>query len=80
VLPADGEDPGCTLVELGMAWAFVRYSRDYFDAETQARPCRAARSCSSRPYKDCRTSIDVSRYSLAPRLVPLRVSNIVSGS
>ena len=33
-----------------------------------------------RRYKDCRTSIEVIRYSLAPRLVPLLVSNIVSGS
>ena len=25
------------MVQLGMAWAFVRYSRDYVDIETQAR-------------------------------------------
>jgi endonuclease YncB( thermonuclease family) len=25
------------MVQLGMAWAFVRYSRDYVDQEAQAR-------------------------------------------
>jgi endonuclease YncB( thermonuclease family) len=34
---ADGVDLGRTTVELGMAWAFVRYSRDYVEAETQAK-------------------------------------------
>jgi endonuclease YncB( thermonuclease family) len=34
---ADGEDLGRAMVQLGMAWAFVRYSRDYFDQEAQAR-------------------------------------------
>jgi endonuclease YncB( thermonuclease family) len=34
---ADGEDLGRTMVQLGMAWAFVRYSRDYVDVETQAK-------------------------------------------
>jgi endonuclease YncB( thermonuclease family) len=34
---ADGKDLGRTMVQLGMAWAFVRYSRDYVDVETQAR-------------------------------------------
>jgi endonuclease YncB( thermonuclease family) len=33
---ADGEDLGRMMVQLGMAWAFVRYSRDYFDQEAQA--------------------------------------------
>jgi hypothetical protein len=28
---------GRTMVERGMAWAFVRYSRDYFDQEARAR-------------------------------------------
>jgi hypothetical protein len=34
---ADGEDLGRTMVQLGMAWAFVRYSRDYVDQEARAR-------------------------------------------
>jgi hypothetical protein len=34
---ADDEDLGRTMVQLGMAWAFVRYSRDYVDVEAQAR-------------------------------------------
>jgi endonuclease YncB( thermonuclease family) len=34
---ADGEDLGRAMVQLGMAWAFTRYSRDYADAEAQAR-------------------------------------------
>ncbi len=25
------------MIQLGMAWAFVRYSRDYIDQEAQAR-------------------------------------------
>ena len=37
VCRADGEDLGRTMVQLGMAWAFVRYSRDYVDVETQAK-------------------------------------------
>jgi hypothetical protein len=32
---ADGKDLCRTMVQLGMAWAFVRYSRDYVDVETQ---------------------------------------------
>jgi endonuclease YncB( thermonuclease family) len=34
---AGGEDLGRAMVQLSMAWAFVRYSRDYFDQEAQAR-------------------------------------------
>src|SRR5207302_5992726 len=34
---ADGEDLSWAMVQLGMAWAFVRYSRDYIDQEMQAR-------------------------------------------
>jgi endonuclease YncB( thermonuclease family) len=34
---ADGEDLGRALVQLGMAWAFVRYSRDYVDQEAKAK-------------------------------------------
>jgi endonuclease YncB( thermonuclease family) len=34
---ADGEDLGRIMVQLGMAWAFVRYGRDYVDQEAQAR-------------------------------------------
>jgi endonuclease YncB( thermonuclease family) len=34
---ADGEDLGRTMVQLGMAWAPVRYSRDYVDQEARAR-------------------------------------------
>lgn len=34
---ADGRDLGAEMVEAGMAWAFVRYSRDYVDLEGRAR-------------------------------------------
>lgn len=34
---ADGEDLGRAMVQLGMAWAFVRYSRDYVDQEAEAK-------------------------------------------
>jgi endonuclease YncB( thermonuclease family) len=34
---ADGEDLGAAMVELGMAWAFVRYSRDYVRLEEKAK-------------------------------------------
>jgi endonuclease YncB( thermonuclease family) len=34
---ADGEDLSRAMVQLGMAWAFTRYSRDYADAEARAR-------------------------------------------
>jgi endonuclease YncB( thermonuclease family) len=34
---ADGEDLGRAMVQLGMAWAFVRYSRDYVDQEAKAK-------------------------------------------
>lgn len=34
---ADGEDLQAAMVEAGMAWAFVRYSRRYVDNETRAR-------------------------------------------
>jgi endonuclease YncB( thermonuclease family) len=34
---ADGEDLGAAMVQLGMAWAFVRYSRDYVQLEERAR-------------------------------------------
>ena len=34
---ADGEDVGRAMVQLGMAWAFVRYSRDYVEQEALAR-------------------------------------------
>ena len=33
---ANGEDLGRIMVELGMAWAFARYSRDYAEAEAKA--------------------------------------------
>jgi endonuclease YncB( thermonuclease family) len=34
---ADGDDLSKAMVRLGMAWAYVRYSRDYVDQEEQAR-------------------------------------------
>jgi endonuclease YncB( thermonuclease family) len=34
---ADGEDLGRAMVQLGMAWAFVRYSRDYVEQEALAK-------------------------------------------
>jgi endonuclease YncB( thermonuclease family) len=34
---ADGADVGAAMVRAGMAWAFVRYSRDYVGLEEQAR-------------------------------------------
>jgi endonuclease YncB( thermonuclease family) len=34
---ADGEDLQASMVRLGMAWAFVRYSRDYVDQEAKAK-------------------------------------------
>jgi endonuclease YncB( thermonuclease family) len=37
---ADGEDLGRAMVQLGMAWAFVRYSRDYVGQETRAKADR----------------------------------------
>ncbi len=37
---ADGIDLGAAMVQLGMAWAFVRYSRDYVDLEAAARSQR----------------------------------------
>jgi endonuclease YncB( thermonuclease family) len=45
---ADGEDIGRAMVQLGMAWAFVRYSHDYVDVEAQAKAENLgvhARSC-----------------------------------
>jgi len=33
---ADGQDLGAAMVELGMAWAFTRYSSDYVDQERAA--------------------------------------------
>lgn len=33
---ANGDDLGAAMVRLGMAWAFVRYSRDYVGQERQA--------------------------------------------
>ena len=35
-----GEDLGATMVREGMAWAFVRYSRDYVDQEARAKADR----------------------------------------
>src|SRR5262245_1415530 len=37
ICKADGSDLGAAMVRLGMAWAFVRYSRDYVDQEAKAR-------------------------------------------
>ena len=37
---ASGEDLGAIMVREGMAWAFVRYSRDYVDQEAQAKADR----------------------------------------
>jgi endonuclease YncB( thermonuclease family) len=34
---ADGDDLSAAMVRLGMAWAFVRYSRDYVELEQRAR-------------------------------------------
>jgi endonuclease YncB( thermonuclease family) len=34
---ANGEDLGAAMVELGMAWAFTRYSWDYVGLEEKAR-------------------------------------------
>ena len=34
---ADHDDLGAAMVELGQAWAFVRYSRDYVGLEEKAR-------------------------------------------
>ena len=34
---ADGDDLSAAMVQLGMAWAFVRYSRDYVQLEERAR-------------------------------------------
>ena len=34
---ASGEDLGALMVREGMAWAFVRYSRDYVDQEARAK-------------------------------------------
>lgn len=34
---ADGQDIQAAMVRAGMAWAFVRYSRDYVDEEKAAR-------------------------------------------
>jgi endonuclease YncB( thermonuclease family) len=37
VCRVDGVDLGKTMVRLGMAWAFTRYSQDYVDQEALAR-------------------------------------------
>ena len=34
---ADGRDLGADMVRAGMAWAFVRYSRDYVGQEAEAK-------------------------------------------
>ncbi len=34
---ANGGDLGATMVRLGMAWAFVRYSHDYVEQEAKAK-------------------------------------------
>jgi endonuclease YncB( thermonuclease family) len=34
---ADGDDLGAAMVELGMAWAFVRYTVQYYPQEAKAR-------------------------------------------
>ena len=38
---ADGQDLGAAMVELGMAWAFTRYSSDYIGQERSAIGARA---------------------------------------
>jgi endonuclease YncB( thermonuclease family) len=38
---ADGRDLGAAMVELGMAWAFTRYSSDYIDQERAAISAKA---------------------------------------
>lgn len=48
ICQADGGDLGAAMVRLGMAWAFVRYSRDYVSQEELARSERLgvhARDC-----------------------------------
>ncbi len=45
---ASGEDLGALLVRSGMAWAFVRYSRDYVEQEARAKLAKVgvhARDC-----------------------------------
>jgi endonuclease YncB( thermonuclease family) len=37
---SSGEDLGAIMVREGMAWAFVRYSRDYVSEEAAARAAR----------------------------------------
>lgn len=37
VCRANGEDLGAILVREGLAWAFVRYSRDYVELEARAK-------------------------------------------
>ena len=37
---ANGEDLGAIMVREGMAWAFVRYSRDYVEQEARAKADR----------------------------------------
>lgn len=37
---AAGEDLGATLVREGMAWAFIRYSRDYVDQQARAKAAK----------------------------------------
>lgn len=37
---ASGEDLGAIMVREGLAWAFVRYSRDYVDQEAKAKADR----------------------------------------
>lgn len=34
---ADGRDLGADMVRAGMAWAFIRYSRDYVEQEAEAK-------------------------------------------
>lgn len=40
VCRAAGRDLGADMVRAGMAWAFVRYSRDYVAQEGEARAAR----------------------------------------